>query len=319
MIGILVLACILAAGIGAYNFLEGENLLRDLYTEYRLNRTGLAEADDAWAANPRRSDAVVSLTTIPSRIDAMANTLKSLMLQSRAPRRIKLNLPSSSSREGAPYAVPAWLRALKSVEIVSCDDLGPATKLLPSLQLNPPSQLIVVVDDDRLYPPNLVADLEEAAAKDPAAAFGFSGWVAPADLIDRPTTLYTNLFQVPPAPVRGVRLSQPIEVDILQGMSGYAVRPSFFDLERVTDYAAAPPAARFVDDVWISAHCRVPKFVIPVRRSNFPPKRHFRLHKMSSLGWINRGPAGPEARNNTIMLKYFSDRWRAGRRGMGQA
>jgi hypothetical protein len=314
MFPLLIPPVVLGAGIGAYNFLEGENLLRDMLYEYRLTRTGVAQADHAWARNPDRCDSIVSLTTIPSRIAAIENSLKSLMLQTRAPREIHLNLPHISKREGAPYAVPSWLAALKSVKLVACEDLGPATKLLPTLRDCDSAQLIVAVDDDRIYPPNLLADLEAAAGRSPGTALGFSGWVVPPDLTDRPTTLYTNLFQQPPSPIRSVRIVSPVAVDILQGMSGYAVRPCFFDLERLMDYTGAPPAARFVDDVWISGHCKVPKFVIPARRSNFPPKRHFGLHKASSLGWINRGPGKPEARNNTIMLKYFDGAWTVGGR-----
>jgi len=57
----------------------------------------------------------------------------------------------------------------------------------------------------------------------------------------------------PPAPVRATRLRTPYEVDVLQGMSGYLVRPEFFDLRALCDYSAAPEAVFFVDDVWISA------------------------------------------------------------------
>ena len=44
--------------------------------EIALSRRTLAELDRAWAANPRRSDAVVSLTSIPSRLPLIERTLK---------------------------------------------------------------------------------------------------------------------------------------------------------------------------------------------------------------------------------------------------
>ena len=38
------------AGVWAYNFLEGETLIRDLFDEARLSRTDLKVLDREWAA-----------------------------------------------------------------------------------------------------------------------------------------------------------------------------------------------------------------------------------------------------------------------------
>ncbi len=302
---------VIGAAIRTYNFFEGERLVRDLWREYRLARTDIAALDRAWTTRADRSDMIVSLTTIPSRIDLIADTLKSLLTQARPPKEIRLNLPAFSRRENRPYAVPDWLGGLASVRIAPCEDYGPATKLLPTLADAMPGQPILVVDDDRIYPTSLIAELEKASAAQPGAALGLGGWIAPADLIDRPTTILSNLLMRPPAPIRSARIRKPVAVDILQGVAGYLVRPEYFDLAAVMDYADAPPAARTVDDVWISAHCHTGKFVIPAT-PNFPPKRHLARHKRSSLGWINRGAGGDENRNNSIMLKYFAGAWKVG-------
>jgi len=309
-----VLASLLAAAVKIRDFLEGETLVRDCLDEFRLARAGLAELDAFWAQNPSRSDCLVSLTTIPSRLPHMAATLKSLMRQKRAPARIVINLPDFSKRENAPYTVPAFLHGLKSVEIIRCADLGPATKAVPTLLREPPERKIIVVDDDRIYPPNLVGDLEDAADQDVNSAFGMSGWVVPADLTDRPATIGDNLHMRAPSSVRARRLRSPMPVDILQGLSGYLVRPGFFDLRRLTDYADAPPESFFVDDVWISGHCNADRFVIPARRYNYQPKFRRGFYKSTSLGLVNRGPGGDELRHNTIVLRYLAGRWRAGGR-----
>lgn len=47
---------------------EGEILPRDMLREWRLGQRPLSEWDRIWLANEYRSDIVVSLTTIPSRI-----------------------------------------------------------------------------------------------------------------------------------------------------------------------------------------------------------------------------------------------------------
>ena len=298
-----------AAAVKIHDFFEGETLLRDVVDEVRLSGQSLAELDRAWAGNPRRSDAIISLTSIPSRLPLIERTLKSLMRQSVAPARIILNLPLFSKREGVAYEVPGFLTGIAAVSIRWCEDMGPATKLLPSLLGEARDARIIVVDDDRIYPANLVADLVAASDRDPASAFCMSGWVVPADLTDRPTTIWSNLRMLPPAPIRARRLRQPVEVDIVQGLSGYLVRPSFFDVTAVTDYSTAPKEAFFVDDVWISAHCLVPRYVIPSARANYQPKLHRGFYGRTSLGRINRGP-GPDAqRNNSIVIRHFAQRW----------
>lgn len=305
---------LVAIAVKLHDFFEGETLVEDLLDEFRMSRTELAALDRFWAENPNRSEAIVTLTTIPSRLPHIATTLKSLMRQSRAPARIVLNLPQHSKRENAGYTVPSFLLGLKSVAVHRCEDLGPATKLIPTLMREPPTQKIIVVDDDRIYPVNLVADLDDAADRDELSAFGMSGWVVPADLTDRPTTIWANLKMLPPAPVRARRLRAPLAVDVLQGLSGYLVRPAFFDLERLADYSGAPGAAFYVDDVWISGHCKAQRFVIPARRYNYQPKFKSAFYKRTSLGLINRGPGDNTQRHNTVILRHLAGSWRAGGR-----
>ena len=314
IVSAVLMLAFLAAAIKARDLFEGETFLGDCLDEFRLARASLAELDAFWAQNPSRSECLVTLTTIPSRLPHIAATLKSLMRQKRAPSRIVINLPDFSKRENAPYTMPAFLHGLKSVEIIRCADLGPATKVIPTLLREPPRRKIIVVDDDRIYPPNLVGDLEDAADRDVASAFGMSGWVVPADLIDRPATIRDNLQMRPPSSVRARRLSTPMAVDVLQGLSGYLVRPGFFDLKKLTDYSGAPPESFFVDDVWISGHCNAGRYVIPARRYNYQPKFRRGFYKATSLGLVNRGPGGDEQRHNTVVLRYLADRWRVGAR-----
>jgi hypothetical protein len=303
-----------AAAVRTYDFFEGEDLLHDLGDEVWIRCADLDRLDARWAASRSRSDLVVSLTTIPSRLPFLPLTLKSLLRQTVSPARIRLNLPAYSRREAAPYQRPEWLTRLRSVTVVDCDDLGPATKLLPTLLAVPPDQPVLAVDDDRIYPASLVADLERALRLRPEAALGLSGWIVPEDLVDRPTSLAMGLRLLPPAPMKSTRVPAPVEVDVLQGFSGYLVRPRYFDLARLADYSPAPPAAYFVDDVWTSAHCRAPKYVIPTRRTNHQSKLSGALFRRTSLGRLNRGGGDPERRNNTIMLKYFASAWRVGGR-----
>src|SRR4029453_15549832 len=102
------------------------------------------------------------------------------------------------------------------------------------------------------------------------------------DLVDRPSRLTATLLGRPPAPLKCTRVAARRDVAVIQGLSGYVVGPRFFDLPALTDYSRAPAAAFFVDDVWVSAHCRAPKAVFAGRRTNFPSIVDARFFKRSS-------------------------------------
>jgi hypothetical protein len=312
----LLLALLLAGllTIVIWGYFEGETFIRDALDEWRLSRLPISELDAANLANPERADVIVSLTTIPSRFALMEPTIKSLLRQRLAPRQIIINVPEFSLRENVPYVVPEFLNGVGSVTINRCEDRGPATKFLPVVNSADASQLVLVVDDDRIYPPTLVAELVSAALQDPDAAHCMSGWLAPDDLIDRPTTIWRNFRLTPPTQLRGRRLARRQPIDVLMGYAGYIIRPRHLDLAALNDFSAAPREAFFVDDVWISAHCRVPKYAVPTRRFNYQSKLRKGHYDRTSLAAINKGPGGNLRRNNTIVLQHFRGIWLSQRR-----
>jgi hypothetical protein len=308
MLAAAVLVCG-AAGLAAYEHYAGENPLLDLAYDLWLRRQDLAALDRRNLANPRGVQTVVTLTTLPSRIGLLEQTLKSLLNQTVRPAAIRLNLPPVSRREARAYAVPDWLARLRSVTICPCEDFGPATKLIPTLQAAAPDQPIVVVDDDRIYHRGFLEQIAAASAARPDAAIASSGWDVPPDCVDRPSTLAATLAGRPPVPIKCTRVSGERRVDIMQGFSGYLVKPRFFDPTALADYRGAPEAAFFVDDVWISAHCRAPKIIVGGRRTNFQSGFNTRVYQQTGLGRVNRGDGTDQGRHNTIMLQHFKDRW----------
>jgi len=305
---------IVVGALRVYEVFAGQHPILDAIYDGRLRLEDIDRLDVRHIANLRRSDITVTLTTLPSRIERMPLTIKSLLRQSVRPAAIRINIPYESRREGVPYRIPEWLTRLRSVTIVRGEDYGPATKLIPTLLDSAQDARLLVVDDDRVYHPYFVEQMTARADAHPDAAVGASGWDAPADRIDRPTKLLATLLGRAPAPIKCTRVRGVREVDIVQGLSGYVVQPRFFDLDAIVDYTQAPPAAFFVDDVWISAHCRARKLVCGGRRTNFPSVFDARAYKRSSVSRVNRGTGTPETRNNTIMLQYFRDRWREKRR-----
>ena len=306
------LAGLAALAIWIYDRVSGRRLLLDLRDKARMGLRDIGAWDRYWQANPRRSDTVICLTTLPSRLPEIEASLKSLLYQSVAPARIRLHLPKTSKREGVPYDPPPWLRELSSVEIVECErDYGPATKFVPALLDLSPQQKILVVDDDKLYPPDLVAHFDALAREHPEIALGSSGWCVPADLQDRKVTLRGTLRGEAPGRRKATQLGTPERVDVLQGHSGFLVRPGFFDMtEFLASYETGPEEAFFNDDIWLSGHCRVPKMIFPARRFCFVSWKRVSLYDRTSLERRDSA-ADIQVRTNTLLIRHLRDRWLA--------
>lgn len=182
---------------------------------------------------------VVSLTTLPERVDLLARTLASLRRQTRPPDAIYLWCPVE--RFGGKAPCPR----IDGVEGRLTPDLGPATKLLPCLAIETdPRTRLVVVDDDIEYPPDLIEKLGNAARLFPARAIGFTGWSLAAGAAG-PNVIHWN-EEVPNA-----GMFQPVRV--LEGYRGVIYRRDFFGDDILTHLAACP-AFRCHDDILFSGY-----------------------------------------------------------------
>lgn len=111
---------------------------------------------------------VVSLTSIPSRLGVVHLTVKSLLLQSRQPKKIILWL-----HESAKSQIPDNLKELQGprFDIRFTDLDSPHCKLVPSLK-SFPNDTIVTCDDDHYYSRNWLKALLKQAEKHPGAIVG---------------------------------------------------------------------------------------------------------------------------------------------------
>ena len=196
-------------------------------------------------------------------------------------------------REGCGYYLPAFLGESAAVSVLACDDWGPATKLIPALlQELSPQTLILAVDDDTIYPPDLVANLLAWHERRPDAALGLRGWTLPASLDWHATrTRYAS------------ELDEPLSADVLTGTWGILVQPRFFDAG-LRDYAAWPPRPSSSTtsgsaDTWPGA--RVPRLIVPCRQ----PPLSTRLAGINGLfRQTNR-----DGHNCNVVIRAFGPYW----------
>ncbi|QCI66059.1 hypothetical protein [Phreatobacter stygius] len=238
---------------------------------------------------PRPERLVVSLTTVPERMDRLQPVLRSLIDQTVPADRIIVWRPAVSRRSGLAYPDPGPLP--DGVEVLASTDEGPATKLLPALVAEP-GAAVVVVDDDVIYPVDFLEQLLAGHRAHPKAAIGWRGW----RIVDG-----VHAKRFPHIFATGV--AAPTPVDILLGTWGYLVPPGAFDAS-VHAFDGHPPAVRFVDDVWFSGHLAkrgIARLVIPAK--GLPIET-----RASSLAALTDGP-NKSGGNDRTAIEIFAKWW----------
>lgn len=208
-------------------------------------------------------DTVVSLTAIPPRFAALEPTLNSLLQQSLPFREIRLNIPYSYRRfpgwDGRLPQVPTGVRIERCAE-----DLGPATKILPTARdLRGQDVDIMFCDDDKIYDKSWHARFKKLAARTPGTCIVEAGETFP-DIPDshrppgrlpraerRVKGIGYRLFRI--STLGLIKPGAYIEsgyVDQISAWGGVMVRPDWFDDEAFD----IPDILWTVDDPWLSGH-----------------------------------------------------------------
>ncbi|MGB9476025.1 MAG: glycosyltransferase [Candidatus Udaeobacter sp.] len=284
-----VVLIIVFAALGLIRLLP---VIRKRRRQVRFIRETLANAGKS--NQPR---VIVSLSTVPDRIGNLGPTIRSLLKQTRPPDEIVLAVPEFSIREQRPYVVPKYISRLPRVRVLRCrEDWGPATKFIGAIQdelaAGRANTLIMVVDDDRLYPRDALETYLFYSEQLPEAALCFRGAAMPSTLDwDDAKMIY------------GKDLREPRSVAVITGCGSYLVRPRFFD-QSLWDYSKAPSVAFYIDDIWISACLTrrgVKRYVVPASAMMRNVRRQ---RETVSLNKIH----GRQKLNNET-IAFFKDTW----------
>lgn len=216
---------------------------------------------------------VVSLTVIPPRFNDLGKTLNSLLDQSRRADAIEVTIPKTYRR------FPDHVFRLPDVPdgvdvIVSDEDLGPASKVLPCAQrYRDTNTRIVYCDDDRIAPKDWLRSLTAKSMQYPQHAIISSGTdldrlgvdgiqdarmpraVRQRSRVDLNYRM-RRLGRIIQGLASGQKLPKPGRnpfktdgyVDIAEGLGGVSVSPEFFDAACFD----IPAVVWAVDDIWLS-------------------------------------------------------------------
>ena len=116
----------------------------------------------------------VSISTIPQRIKNLNESVKSLLNQTKKPDKIFINIPFKYQRFTEIIKddqIPKFDSNL--IEITRCEDCGPATKLLGSLNKLEKNSLVILADDDHVYENYMIEKFFYFYSKSPNNAYSF--------------------------------------------------------------------------------------------------------------------------------------------------
>lgn len=186
---------------------------------------------------------IVSLTTTPARIHEIEPALQSILAQSEPADEILLNVPFRLTRSGEDYVIPDQFRSMPGLRINRGWDYGPATKLLGALECEyDPDALIITVDDDVFYPPEMIAVYRRIATEIGDCVGCGAGFNIPDPFAFAVAAIRGSLV-----PVRGHCTS----ADVAEGFGSCLYRRSFFD-STVFELAELPDFLLYSDDICIS-------------------------------------------------------------------
>ena len=116
----------------------------------------------------------VSISTIPQRIKNLNESVKSLLNQTKKPDKIFINIPFKYQRFTEIIKddqIPKFDSNI--IEITRCEDCGPATKLLGSLNKLEKNSLVILADDDHIYENYMIEKFFYFYSKAPNNAYSF--------------------------------------------------------------------------------------------------------------------------------------------------
>ena len=116
----------------------------------------------------------VSISTIPQRLKNLKESVESLLNQTKKPDRIFINIPYKYKRFDETIEdnqIPKFDSNI--VEVTRCEDCGPGTKLLGSLDKFEKNSLLILADDDHAYEDYMIEKFFYFYSKAPNNAYSF--------------------------------------------------------------------------------------------------------------------------------------------------
>ena len=264
---------------------------------------------------------IVSLTTVPERIQHIKLCIESIKLQTKPATKILLWIPYTY-KGNQEYNIPQFLYEEDLVEIIRCEDCGPATKFVHTIKRLELDEEFIVIDDDQIYSQYLIEDLTSAPFLTGAKSTKGTYWVNHDGNPDKPGD-----ETAPNKQRKFVRNIIPEKLDYLNkysfsttpiicGCDGMLLKPRFFN----KDIHNIQQQFFNCDDIWLSGYLeahKIKKYTVPCRQitydSIFLKENKIRMYDGSQADTVTGGairnyPLHPvyKPKKSLIHLQYLS-------------
>lgn len=184
-----------------------------------------------------------SMTTSPSRIKKISIAV-SIILLSPYIKELFINIPLLyRNEENYDEKEIEKLRGMDRVKIVRLEkDIGPISKILPSLEnIKDKKSIIISFDDDVFYPPSLINELIYYSIRYPKLIVGGAGFSFGdlEEIINRKDWPEKRRPRFP-------------DIDVIEGWGAIAYRKELVDLELWKNLLSLDLACKLSDDLLIS-------------------------------------------------------------------
>lgn len=212
-------------------------LKKEMLQRYALDTTKEGISHDLIAECP----VIVSLTTYGKRLYEVFLAIESIMQGTILPNRIILWI--SKEYENSPLPVTLKNQIKRGLEVRYCKDVRSYTKLIPTLR-EFPNSVIVTIDDDMFYQPDMLEGLLNAHKEN-----------AHDVLANRVDTIVLGPDGKPITCLKWKYYQKPTEISSLNvalGVEGVLYPPNSFDEEVFNEqvFLSICPTA---DDLWFKA------------------------------------------------------------------
>jgi glycosyltransferase involved in cell wall biosynthesis len=248
-----------------------------------------------------RIDAIVSLTSVESRLPMLPLVLESIFTQTLSPLKVVLWI---SDRERVRSAVGACLDKFlaSGLDVRFVEDVGPHTKLMYALQ-EFPEKPIISLDDDMLYPFNTIQYLWDQHLKHKNAII--ANWARELSFGADGKVLGTRSGRLLTPPLLEQKIEQdtafvsaPTLLGFPYGTCGVLYPPGSLN-ERVFDVKAFQKLCPKEDDIWFKAMSLLNRTPVAVTNLGLNPPHYSVLGSQAdALRHFNHG-----AQQNTKQIQ----------------
>jgi hypothetical protein len=217
-------------------------IISQLKTEYLLERALHSTEQGVAQFKMEEENIIVSLTTHGKRIFDVSLVIESLFEQTVKPNKFILWLAEDEFNE---TTIPLVLKRQqkRGLEIGFCKDIKSYKKLIPTLEQYP-DQIIITVDDDILYPYDMIENLYKGYLSDTTCVYYCRGHKMTFDKRERLKPYNSWFFDY-----QGEEKSLYV---LPTGIGGVLYPPNYFhqDVLRTDLFTKLAPTA---DDIWFKA------------------------------------------------------------------